>query len=762
MSIPPNQYRATPASAQPQYPAVAAPSQPEEEINLRQIFGVLQDNKWLIGSVTAAALALGVAYALLAKPVYESNLLIHVEDNGYSPARLLGEAAANMFNLSTTSGGEMEIIRSRQVLGKTVDNTQLYISASPEYLPYVGSWLARRASGLSTPSTLPGMKGKVSGTERIEVAKFEVPSHIEGQGFTVTAGQGGQYTVSHPALEQNLHGRVGETLETDIGGQLFSLEITRLDGNPGALFTVTRNSRINTIQFLQRSLQIQERGRQTGIINVAMRSEDPYRLTTILNEIGNQYVLQNIARKAADAAQSLQFLDEQLPVFKRELENSEAAYTKFRNQHGTVAFDEEARLTLSQIVNLRTRLLEAEQSRRELETRFTSNHPTLQALDSQIAAWKRQIGSLESRVQSMPTVQQEALRYQRDIQVNTALYQSMLNNALQLRLVKEGRTGNVRLIDNATILPSPVAPRKSLIVVVAGVLGLATGIALAIARNMMHSAIRHPNEIEERTGQSVFATIPLSSQQKRLQGKISDAAKGTHLLATTKPSDPAVEGLRSLRTALQFSMLDAPNNRVVITGPTPGVGKSFISANFAAIMAAGGKRVLLIDSDLRKGYLHQYFGLPRNKGLSEILSGQIRFDDANHANILPNLDFISTGALPVNPSELLLSEGFSRLLEYLSSRYDLVLIDSAPVLVAADTNAIAPQAGSVLLVARAEQTLIGEVNESIKRLAQAGKNINGVIFNALDPSRKNYGKYGHRDGAYTYKTYRYYGSGSKA
>jgi tyrosine-protein kinase Etk/Wzc len=253
----------------------------------------------------------------------------------------------------------------------------------------------------------------------------------------------------------------------------------------------------------------------------------------------------------------------------------------------------------------------------------------------------------------------------------------------------------------------------------------------------------------------VYSTIPLSEAQQNMARNVADKAKGVHILAQSAPQDVAVEALRSLRTALQFTMLESHNNRVLITGGTPGVGKSFVSSNFSAVMASAGKRVLLIDADLRKGHLNQYFGVSRENGLSELVLGGLTEEQAIRRSVLPNLDFLPTGTLPPNPAELVVSGAFVKMLDRLTPQYDVVVIDTAPVLVAADTLSIATHAGTLLLVARAEQTYIGDLHESARRLAHSGKAATGVLLNALDLTRRHYGKYGYRYGRYSYSSYRY-------
>ena len=734
--------------------AAAASALPDDnEFNLAEYWDIIVDGRWLIAAMTALALALGGAYAFLARPVYEANLLIQVEDSAGSAKSFLGEAAS-LFDVKTPAAAEMEIIRSRMILGQTVDSTALYVDARPRYVPLIGGWLARRATTLSDPG-LFGLGGFVTGSENIVVPVFSVPIELEGSTLRLTTRPNGQYLLTHPELDESLSGSVGVPLSQSTRLGTVTLTVSALHAKPGAEFNLVRRSRLVTIEDLQTNLKLAEKGRQSGVIDATLRSTDAVRLTVVLNEIGRQYVRQNIERKAAEAQKTLAFLDVQLPQFKKQLDQSEEAYNRYRNQQGTVALDEEAKLILSRTVDLQTKLLEAQQRKRDVQSRFTAEHPIIQTLDTQIAAFNREIGSLNARVRSLPTVQQDALRLERDVKVNNELYQQLRNNALQLQLIREGKVGNVRLIDEAVPPEEPVQPERALVLALAGLLGLLGGIMAALARNAFFRGIRNPQEIEAHTGMSVYSTIPLSPAQQTLASKAADKQPGMHVLAALSPHDAAIESLRSLRTALQFAMLEAPNNRVLVTGATPGVGKSFVSVNFASILASAGKRVLLIDADLRKGYLNHYFGAPREGGLSEVIAGSLKLSVAIRRDLLPNLDLLTTGVLPPNPAELMMSAAFAHVLKELSTQYDLVVMDTPPVLVAADTVGIAAQAGTVLLVARAGQTQIGELHESAKRLAHAGKTVAGVLFNAMDLSRRHYGTYGYKYGGYRYRQYSY-------
>jgi tyrosine-protein kinase Etk/Wzc len=730
----------------------------ESEVSLLEYWDIIVDNRWLIAAVTAGALLFGGAYAFLSKPVYEANLLIQVEDSSTSAQGLLGEAAS-LFDVKTAASAEIEILRSRMVIGSAVDTTRHYITARPRYLPIVGNWLASRAASLSDPGFF-GFGGWVTGSEKIEVAAFDVPAPLQGTPFTLTAAGAGRFVLTHEDMQQQITGQVGSPLTASTPMGSLTLTVTRLEGKQGAEFEVVRFSRLQTITAVQEALQITERGRQSGVIDATLQDSDRTRLTAILNEIGTQYVRQNVERKAAEAQKTLNFLDVQLPQFKKQLDASEDAYNRYRNQKGTVALDEEAKLILGRSVDLQGKLMEAQQKRLELVARFTNEHPAVRTLDGQIAAWNAEIASLNARVKTMPTVQQDAIRLEREVKVNNDLYQQLRNSAIQMQLVREGKIGNVRLIDPSARPEEPVKPKRALALALALMLGLVLGTIAAFVRNSFFRGIRNAQEIEASTGLNVYSTIPLSKSQQAMAHLAATRQAGIHVLVQTAPQDPAVESLRSLRTALQFAMLDSPNNRLLITGPTPGVGKSFVSTNFAAVLASAGKRVLLVDADLRKGHINQYLGVGRERGLSELVAGSLKKHDVIRRGILPNLDLITTGVLPPNPAELLASPALIAVLESLSAEYDLVVIDTAPVLVAADTQSLAPHAGTLLLVARADQTQLGELHESSRRLAHAGSRVTGVLVNAVDLTRRHYGSYGYKYGGYRYRQYAYEAPGA--
>jgi tyrosine-protein kinase Etk/Wzc len=713
----------------------------DEVPRLSDYVDIFHDQRWLIGGVVAVALAVGAACATLATPVHRGNLLVQVEESEPDGKMFLSETSG-LFEVKTPTTGEIQVLGSRLVLGAAVDQVGLRVEARPRYLPVIGEWLASRASGLSRPGVL-GHGGRVAGTERIDVARFDVPAALENtEPFIVTALGDGRYAVRHRLLDAPLEGVVGQPLRRATPDGPVDIELGRLDGLPGAEFTVSVVSRYRAIEQLQGRLQLTEQGRQSNVIAVVLEDTDPVRLARSLAAIGDRYVLQNMERKSAEAQKTLAFLDAQLPVFERQLQVSEDAYAKFRNAHGNVDFDEETRVWLNRTSALQATLLDLQLRRREADLGFTSQSARMVMLDRQIATVQGELGSLNARIVGMPNIQRDALRLERDVKVNGDLYQSMRNNALQMRLVKEGRIGNVRLLDRAEVADAPVRPQKALIVAFALVLGLFAGPGLAIARARRTSGIRHADEVEAAVGLPVHAVLPHSPLQAALDG--GRDGDGARLLADAHPRSAPIEALRNLRVTLRGGWRRAADNRILVTGATAGVGRSFVARNFALLLAQSGRRVLLVDADFRGADRDRAFGLAPSPGLSELLSGRAEAADALRVAVRPNLDVLTAGAAPDLPADLLESDVFVRTLDRLSPHYDVVVLDAAPILSAADAVAVALACGTVWIVARAEHGGLGELNEAIRRLHQAGVAVAGLLFNGVDLGRRFNRRYQHR------------------
>lgn len=698
----------------------------EKSVDMTAYLDILVRYRWTFLGTAIVVVVLGLLYAMVASPVYRSDAVVQVEESN-SPlnnASKLSTSISPGLDIKPAASAEMELLRSRMVVGKAIAALNLDIEAQPRYFPVIGSTIANFNAELSKPG-LFGWGGYAWGRESIAVQQLDVPASMEDRKILLAATGNGGYTVSFNGEGVKGTGKVGTPLIIATPAGPVRLLVRELDANSGARFDLRRVPRSTAISSLQGRLVISERGRQSGVIGISLEGSDPALVAATLNEIGNAYVEQNLLRKAAEAEKSLAFLEQQLPQLKQQVETSETRYNAMRNQRGTVDLNEESKLMLNQSVQLQTKLQELRQKRQELDSRFTPNHPIISLIDGQIASVNAQINGLTGRIQKLPDVEQNVLRLMRDVKVSTEMLQSLLNDMQQLRLMKASKVGTSRLVDSAEVPISPIRPNREVISTLAVVLGLLAGLAAVVLRHAFNGGVADADEIERRTGMVVYTTIPFSPQE----GQSQEVANGDGLLVRRQPDDPAVETLRSFRTALQFALAGNKNRTVVVTGPAPGVGKSFICANFSAI-AASGKRVVLIDADLRRGSLHRRFGARRTPGLTELLLGA-PFEQVVQREVAPGLDFISTGSEPPHAADVLLSPAMENLINTLTTRYDLVMIDTPPILAATDAGILASKAAAVFLVALAEKTTVGELQASQRALQQSGAEVKGVLLNGL-------------------------------
>lgn len=697
--------------------------------------------KWeTVVVIMLVVLALGTAFAFLQTPVYSADAMIQVEDsnNNANPNKETLQSMSSVFDSKSSTSAQIELIRSRLVVEETVRRLHLDIDAHPRTFPLIGEFIAAHRGAKTPAPPLLNLSQYAWGGEHIEVSQFDMPKQAYGKRFMLTAQADGSYLLSDEQGVPVLQGRPGQIANGWIADGALALMVNRLSARPGTQFELTRASTLATVERLQRAMTVAETTLQSGIISLTLEGTDSKLTASVVNSIAREFVQQDIDRKSAEAEHTLAFLEQQLPQLRKELDQAEQRYNTFRNKEGTVDLGEESRLLLQQIVDNKTKLIDLQQQRAELSQRFTAQHPSVAALDAQISALQGAQGRLNRSVSEMPDTEQTALRLLRDVRVTTELYTNLLNNAQQLRIVKAGQIGNVRVVDYAEPADKPVRPRRGMLIALSAGVGLFVGVLFVFARRALVGGVQHPDEIEKALGVPVCAIVPRSGRQLRLQQNIKSRRSGIHVLAAQAPEDIAVEGVRSLRTTLQIALGQARNNVVMLTGSRPDAGKSFLSVNLAALVASANKRVLLIDGDMRRGDIHTHFGQPRDVGFSDVLMGADP-DTALLYDVLPGLDVLPKGTLPRNPSELLMSGRLRDLIELYSQRYDLVVIDTPPVLAVTDAALIGKYAGTTLLVIRHGRHPVGEIGETAKRLANAGVQLEGVLLTDVPQAPLNVG-----------------------
>jgi tyrosine-protein kinase Etk/Wzc len=396
--------------------------------------------------------------------------------------------------------------------------------------------------------------------------------------------------------EKILSGKVGEELTNGS----FSLTVKTLVAKPGTEFIISRKDRLNTIIDLQSAIGASEKGKDSGIVNLSFQHHNANFSKAVLNEVAEIYVRRNVDRNSAEAKKSLDFLAVQLPEIKQELERSEALFNDYQKNQQSVNITLETQGVLEQIVELDTKLQELDLQRLAMSRKFKRNHPNYQGIIEQIAAVQKQRDNLATKINDLPERQQKLLTLTRDVEVGNEIYIMLLGKVQELDIVRAGTVGNVRIIDKAEVnTTKPVKPKEALIVVMATMLGGMLAIAIVLVQKALHRGVEDPSEIEA-IGLPVYASVPFSAHQDKIESSFKEISikrkkklgNNRKLLAVDNPADLSIEALRSLRTSLHFAMMEAKNNVIAISGPSPSVGKSFISANLGAVLAQSGKKSL--------------------------------------------------------------------------------------------------------------------------------------------------------------------------
>lgn len=725
-----------------------------EPSRLSKMLHAVWDAKW---GVALSCMAMAMIAALLAigvRPEYETNLLIHIEPGS---ARQVQGALGDMRGLfagKNAAGAEAELLQSRTLLAKSMETLDSYVTVEPAFYSLLPAAAMPCARSLSL-SDLARYRECVWNSARISIVRFNVPPEYVNHGFQVTALENGRFLLSGGSGLADAEGMVGQPLVLQTAKGPIEMLVSTLDAANGIRFGLTRHSKLAALEQVRKQLTVTELRNNSSVVSVALRGNDPATISALLSEMARQYMAGMSRRSMQDIDRTEAYVKQQLAEAQRRLQESEGRYRQFRSGKAVIDPGEDARSNAQQLVAAKAQKLDLEQKRAELLVRFTSNHPAVSGIDAQIQNVSSEIRRIGSYIKTLPSLEQESLALARELKINTETYESLLNMDRQVGLAKAAAaSGGASLVDMPVMPERPVAARFGAVIASGALAGLIAGIFVALLKYMRHRGIKEFSELERKTGLPVYVSVPHSRQQKKLAGRIRKAREEIPLLAQAYPLDLAVETLRQLRATLQFSLIQQKNNVVLLTSAAPNTGKSFIVANLAVLLGSGNKKVLVIDADLRNGSLAGYFHVDENSsGLSDVLLGAQGLEGIIHRNVHAKVDFISSGRLRGNSTELLMQPDLEKILILIAPYYDVVLVNGAPVLEAADCLTLGSHAGAVYVVARAGVSTASELGEMIKRFRQVGVSPKGFIFNDSGKTSISHGYAHHhskfRDVRYT-------------
>ena len=715
----------------------------EDTIDLKELFFSLIAQWKLIALCVILSLVCALLYLRTTPDTYQVDALVQVEENKGASAALLGDLS-EMIEQKSPAQAEIEILKSRLVLGTVIDRLNLNIRIHGTE----DSFWSRLLNKHEYDSEYSGKSVLFKDNQKsFDVRSFEIPDYYRDKSLLLSFAEG-QYRLTDSATEQVVFSApLNQTSQLQSEYGLWKVGIYSQDSFDST-YLIQKQSLPAAVRSLLADYSVAEKGKMTGVLGLNYQGTDKQHITQVLNAILAAYSQQNIERRSAETAQTLKFLEDQLPELKQQLDVAEREFNRFRQQYNTVDVTKESELYLTQSVTLETQKAELEQKVAEASAKYTAEHPIMQQMNAQLTAINKKINELDGTLRRLPELQRQYLQLFREVEVKQQLYTGLLNSYQQLRIAKAGEIGNVRIVDTAVEPIEPIKPKKLQILILSIFLGGFLGTLLALLRNMLRSGVKDSTQIENELDLPVYATVPRSPvQESRI--KLLKKKKNIPILAVKHSDDIAIESLRSMRTAIHFALSSAKNNIIMVSGPAPEVGKSFISTNLATILAQSQKRVLIIDTDLRRGYLHKYFNHANQPGLADYLNGQTDLNQVIKATEVSGLDVIVRGKSPANPSELLSTTQFAAMLSQLSEQYDHILIDTPPILAVTDGIIISQHAGVNLVIARYAKTQMKELELTINRFEQVGVKVNGIILNDIQRSSAGYG-YGYNY-SYAYK-----------
>jgi tyrosine-protein kinase Etk/Wzc len=714
---------------------LSLPSEDRNEVDLGRLVGTVIDHKWLVTGITSFCAILGILYSLFSTPIYQTNALVQVEQN-------VGNQLVDNINSLITSSkpdstAEIELILSRMVIGKTVKDLGLDVTVKQSYFPFFGEGWAR------LNNELPG---------EIAISRVAIPEEMYNVPLKLNVIDSQHYSLN----DGNEIILKGEVNKISIKGA-YTILVSGIKAKPGTIFLISKLPELSAINNIENNLVVQDTGKDTGVLSLVYTGPDRELIRKTLNSITQNYLLQNVERKSEEAEKSLGFLNIQIPNVRASLDDSENKLNAYRQQNDSVDLSLEARSVLESVVNIDSQLNALTFKEAEISKLYTKEHPAYKTLLENRKTLEDEKARLTQRISQLPKTQQEILRLTRDVDAGQAVYMQLVNKRQDLSIAKASTVGNIRIVDDAVTLPGTVKPQKAIIIAGSILLGIVISVLIIITKAILYRGVENPLELEE-AGINVYASVPLSEWQRKKDrevrfknGSKSQKLGVKELLALSNPTDMAIEAVRSLRTSLHFAMLEAKNNVLMISGASPSIGKTFISTNLSALIAQTEKRILLIDADLRKGYIHELLGLKNSSGLAELLSNQSTIEGSIQHTDIDGFDVITRGQIPPNPSELLMNNYFKSAIEFASAKYDFVIIDTPPILAVTDAAIIGNHVGTTLLVVRYGVNTMKEIEISIDRFAKNGTDVKGVIFNSVFKKASNaYGNYGYY--AYEYKS----------
>jgi tyrosine-protein kinase Etk/Wzc len=771
ITLPIEHGRIKPVDYYPQNSLSPGASTERGQLSVSGMLTLMRDHIWEIVVTTVVVLTLAVAYLLIATPIYSADVLLRVDP---PEPNALGLALQNQEMLPAPAPApvtEMAVMRSRSVLDPVIDRFRFDVSVKPHKIPLLGDIAEKFATPGRPAAPWLGLKSFAWGGERVQIGALDVPRELEEEKLTLIALEDGAYELRGPSDQLLVKGIVG-TQAMDNG---VSMLVKTLDARPGTKFEVIRWNELDAIKRFDDLIKVSDKVKDSGLLQIEYADKNADKATEVANALGQQYLASAVASRQLNDTTTLAFINGELPRLLVDLKKAEDNLKHFRSTAQSMQPTAEAQAYLQGGLDLDRQIATLQLQRTQLLDRYTVGSRWIQSIDTQLAQLKDAKEKFNGHFNGMPSSERESVDLLRAQKVAETIYLGMVQKAEQLQVRRASTTGGAHIVDRAIRPHRPVKPQPAVVLSGALILGLVSGVTLVFMRRHVMTGVTDPKYVERRMSVPVFGEILFSQQQLLLDrmsagfGRKSLPGLGgrsnlpfqkaapdiqfhgaaalldgdiSRALASRFPHDTSVEALRNVRTAVTRDLAHARNNVLMVIGPTPSAGKSFVAANLAILHAEIGSRVVLIDADMRRGHLASLFNGSNRGGLSEVLAERMPLRSALRQTSVEGLTFLSCGLRPENPAALLMKPRFKDVLERLAGQFDLVIIDTPPFLAVTDASIIASEAGASLLVLRSGMQSEEEIADTVKKMERAEGRIAGAVFNGI-PLRRSTRNYGY-------------------
>jgi capsular exopolysaccharide synthesis family protein len=747
-----------------------------EEFDLREYWRVIRRHLALIMAVVTSAILLAGVVIFTITPVYTASAVILINPQ---PPQVLD---IKQLTVQPTAGEEQDyyktqyaLLRSRSLAAKVIhdlglENNQLLTGAGSQGL-LVGVWTALRqaidALGDGAHDVRGSAGGDGYGISAQAINAYLSRLNIEPEFGTrlvkiafstpypsLSATVANAHARAYVRQGMDLRARASESAERFLEGKLVELG-DRVEKSEAALNSYRHDKGIVEFSTNGKNEILLKRLED---LNAALTKAETARIAleaqADLIRKGDYYSLPGVVTSPM------------VQALKPQLAELEAKYASMSDRY-TLAYGPMAALK-AKLDDARAQLNQTvDQIVQSVQLRYQAAVDRQQQLAKEVEQEK-------ARALALNDASLKDAILAREVDTNRQLYESVLKRMKEMGVAAAVRASNVSIVDPATPPPYPSSPRKTLIMALSVIFGFGTALAAAFTLEYLDDGLKTPEQVERLLRLPSLAFVPdmqalANGGARRELGSgvglsgvpaahgVTHTKNGREAIRVRSVLASALEAYRTIRSQVLLSRAGNPPRTVLVTSALPGEGKSITAVNTAIIFAQNGRRIVLVDADLRRARCHELLRCEGHQGLSEVLSGQAELDDVISATAVGNLDFLSAGAVPPDPAELLGSVRMDELLAQLCARYQHVIIDSAPVIPISDSVVLSQHVdGVIMVVGRATSKQV--VKRACLRMSDAGAKLLGAVLNRISAHHASYYSYGN----YQYYPYRERDGGASA